>query len=360
MTVHVVLLLFISFVGVTVYWEKPYSRQKKRLFLLISFTAIFLIQALRGKSVGLDTDVYTFAFQSAMYGVVPRKWEFFSLLLLKVSTRISDNPQVFFALSSFLILSGLYVFIDQNVDDDVSAFWPVFLFVVLTQYFSTMNLIRQSLAMAVGCNIYTVLKKDRSKKGFIISAFMLCIATLFHTSGLVNILLVVPFLVKIDRKTILLGFVASLGIFFLYPLALRFFLLILPRYSRYIGGRLDIVGSSGVYVLFGILEVSMAILCFVFLDPDKSENKNVYRLLFIIVYSFSLIIMQKRISLAMRLGYYFELFMILLIPEFINKFEIQARVPIKITTYLLGWAYFIYSMTVSNARGCVPYSFFWQ
>lgn len=359
MTVHVVLLIFISLVGVIIYWRKPYNRQKNRLFLMVSFTAIFLIQALRGTSVGLDTDVYTFVFQSALYGMFPKNWEFLSFLLLKVSTRISDNPQVFFALSSFLILSGLYYFVDQNVDEDVSAFWPVFLFVVLTQYFSTMNLIRQSLAMAVGCNIYTVLKKDRSKKGFIISAFLLFIATLFHTSGLMNIFLVVPFLVNIDRRTILLGFTASLGLFFLYPLALRLFFFFLPRYSSYIGGRLDVAGSSGVYVLFAILEVSMAVVCFAFLDPNKSENKNVYRLLLIIVYSFALIVMQRRISLAMRLGYYFELFMILLIPEFISRFEIQARIPIKITSYFLGWAYFIYQM-LDKARGCVPYFFFWQ
>lgn len=358
MTVHVVLLIFLSLVGVIVYWKKPYNRQKKRLFLLISFTAIFLIQALRGMRVGLDTVGYSFTFQRGLYGSFPKGWEFLSLLLLKISTRISDNPQVFFALSSLLILSGLFYFVDQNVDDDVSAFWPVFLFVVLTQYFSTMNLIRQSLAMAVGCNIYTVLKKGRSIKEYIICAILLFASTLFHLTGLLYILLVVPFLIKIDRKTVFIGFIIALVFFLLFPLVLRFFLFVFPKYSRYIGAKQDIAFYSRFYSLLAILEVSIAILCFLYLDPN--ENEDVYKLLFITVYSFALIIMQRRIQLAMRVGYYFELFMILLIPEFISRLEIRARTPVKITAYFLGWAYFIFAMTVNNARGCVPYYFFWQ
>ena len=360
MTVHIALLIYTSLIGAVIYKKRPYSKKMKKRFLLSSFFAIWLIQALRGESVGLDTDQYTLAFLRAQYGHYPKSWEFLFSLLMKILSKSFERPQILFVISSFLILSGIFIFVYYNVDDWKSAFWPIFLFIVLTQYFSTMNLIRQSLAMAVGCNVYTVLKRNQSKNRFIISAAIIALAALFHSSGLVCALLILPFVIAINRKTIVVGTFVTMGVLNLFPYVLRGFLMILPRYSRYIGGRLDTAGSSGVYNLIGLIEFLIIVFCLLYLDPEKEENKEVYRLLFVILFSLALILMQRRISLAMRLGYYFELFLILLIPEFIQRWNVRLRLPLKMGVYLLGWAYFIYQMTVSSARGCVPYVFFWQ
>lgn len=360
MTVHIALLIYTSFVGAFIYRKRPYTKDKKKSFLFLTFLAIWLIQALRGESVGLDTDQYTLAFIRVRYGRYSGRWEFLFSLLMKILSKSFESPQILFIISSFLIISGIFIFIYYNVDDWKTAFWPVFLFIVLTQYFSTMNLIRQSLAMAVGCNVYTVLRRNQSKNRFIISAVLIALATLFHSSGLVCALLVLPFVITIKRKTIVVGTFVTLGILNLFPYVLRGFLMILPRYSRYIGGRLDTAGSSGVYNLIGLIEFLIIVFCLLCFDPEKEENKEVYRLSFVILFSLALIIMQRRISLAMRLGYYFELFLILLIPEFVQRWNVRLRLPLKMGIYLLGWAYFIYQMTVSSARGCVPYVFFWQ
>ena len=360
MTVHIVLLVYISFVGAVIYERRPYKDQMNKVFLSLSFFAIWLIEGLRGRSVGLDTNHYAIAFRRASIGYFPERWEFFFYLLIKILTKISKDPQILFLVSSFLILTGIWVFIYNNTEDESSAFWPIFLFIVLTQYFSTMNLVRQSLAMAVGCNVYTVLKKDQSKKGFLKSAILVVIATLFHTSGLVCVLFMLPFLLKINRKTITVGTAVIFGLLYLFPYVLRAFLWVFPRYLRYIGGKWDTAGTSGVYNLIGLFEFLIIVICMVYLDPDKEDNKEIYRLIFIILFSLASILMQRRISLARRLGYYFELFLILLIPEFTSKWKAKIRTVIKIGVYILGWAYFIYQMTVSNARGCVPYYFYWH
>ena len=360
MTIHIALLIYISFLGVVIYRKRPYTNKMNKRFLLLSFLVIWLIQGLRGESVGLDTDQYTLAFQRAVYGYYPERWEFLFSVLMRTLSRISENPQILFLVSSMLILIGIRAFIQYNTEEKTSAFWPVFLFIVLTQYFSTMNLVRQSLAMAAGCNVYTVLRRDQSRKGFLISTALIATASMFHTSGLVCVLLLLPFLIKINRKTIIMGTAVTMGLLFLFPYVLRVFLLIFPRYSRYIGGTLDIAGSSGVYTLFGIIEFLIIVICLLTLNPEREENKEIYRLMFVTLFSLALILMQRRISLAMRLGYYFELFLILLIPEFVNKWKRNLRIPIKIGVYALGWAYFIYQMTISSARGCVPYFFFWQ
>ena len=174
-------------------------------------------------------------------------------------------------------------------------------------------------------------------------------------------LLFLPFLMKeLNRRSMFLGAAIAGSSLFVYSFILRFFIRIFPRYARYIGGVFDTAGTSGVYLLFGVVELLMIIVCLVFLKPDDPNNTDVYRLLFVILYSFTLILMQRRIVLARRLGYYFELFLILLIPEFVNKWKKNERLFLKVGFYFFGWAYFIYSMTASNARGCVPYFFFWQ
>ena len=223
-----------------------------------------------------------------------------------------------------------------------------------------MNLVRQSLAIAVGCNVYTVLRKDQSKRGFLISAILIAVSMMFHASGLVCILLIIPFVLEINRKTIIWGTLMTVGLLYMFPYVLKVFLALLPRYSRYIGGRLDSAGTSGVYILIGLVELFIIVICLLYLDPQKEKNKEIYRLMFCTLFSMTLILMQRRISLAMRLGYYFEMFLLLLIPEFINKWKWRMRLPIKMGAYLLGWSYFIYQMTISTARGCVPYVFFWQ
>lgn len=360
MTVHIALLIYTSLIGAVIYRKRPYSRGMNKRFLLLSFFVIWLIQSLRGESVGLDTDQYTLAFLRARHALSPVRWEFLFSQLMNILSKSFENPQILFVISSLLILSGIFVFIYYNVDDSKSAFWAIFLFIVLTQYFSTMNLIRQSLAMAIGCNVYTVLKKDQSRIGFVKSAALITVATLFHASGIICILLILPFVITVNRKTIAIGTIATTGILYVFPYLISVFLMILPRYSRYIRGRLNTAGTSGVYYLFGAIELLIIVFSLIYLDPEKEENKEVYRLSFVILFSLALILMQRRISLAMRLGYYFELFLILIIPEFIQRWNVRLRVPIKMGVYLLGWLYFIYQMTVSNARGCVPYVFFWQ
>lgn len=361
MIIHVILLVFITIFGILVFRNKPYSKKKNRLFVIVSFFAIFLIQSLRNISVGWDTIDYVNAFHLVRHGLFSRSWELFFRLLLFITARISASHQLFLALCSLLILFGIGYFIVENIDEDQSAFWPVFLFIVLTQYFSSMNLLRQSLAISFSCNIYTVLRRGKTKKNIIIAIALTIVAFLFHRSSLVVVLLFIPFFITLNRKIIIIAFATSLSTYFLFPVILNLFFSFFPSYSGYMGGSFDRASASGYYVLIGFLELFMGILIFLFLNPRKEKNYNCYILLVIVVYSFALIVAQRRISLAIRLGYYFELFLILLIPEFVSKWKNAAtRIYFKAGMYLFGWGYFIYSMTESNARGCVPYTFFWQ
>ena len=206
MAVHVFLLIYVSVLGLIVFHKKPYSKRKNIWFVVLSFAAVFFVQSLRGDSVGLDTDDYTYAFWLVKNHLYTGSWEFLSFKLMQLTAVIFENPQVFLAVCSFIILYGVGIFIVKNTDHSDSTFWPVFLFIVLTQYFSTMNLLRQSLAMAVGCNIYTVLRRGINRRNLILSLILLIAAFMFHKSGIVCALLIIPFLSKLTKRSLFSNF----------------------------------------------------------------------------------------------------------------------------------------------------------
>ena len=71
--------------------------------------------------------------------------------------------------------------------------------------------------------------------------------------------------------------------------------------------------------------------------------------------------LQTKTRLAVRMAYFFDVFVIVAIPYIISIFfrNKASKVYIYLTLYIMGFSYYIYVM-VNGARGCVPYSFFWQ
>ena len=351
MTAHIALLVYISICGVLVYAHGITNTANKR-FLFLAILGIFLIEALRKYTVGLDTSAYYSSFwhiKYSTYGRVVGSWEPLYFSMNKFVGLFTDNPQWIIALTSAIILTGLGVFIYENADEHQSLFWHVFIFVTFRQYFNTMNLLRQCIAMAISCNVYTVLRKDRSKKGVFHAILLVIIAILFHNSGIIAVLFFVPFFIEMDRKKFLFG-----------PYIFRLFLILYPKYNRY---DFTVVSVSNSYLLFGAINLVLSFLCLIYIDPKDPDNKECYRLLFLVLLSMTTIILQRRNLLMTRLGYYFEWFIILFVPEIIRRFRKSpvTRVMIKYFLYLTGWLFFIYSMNNGYiGKGSVPYLFFWQ
>ena len=361
MTIHVCLLIYITILGAIIFQHKPYSRRKNILFIVFAFFGVFLVQSLRGYNVGWDTYDYVVAYTRMAYGADTSGWEFLFRYLMRALASISSNPQLILSICSFIILFGVGYFLLENMEEDSSMFWPVFLFVVLTQYFSTMNLLRQSVAMSIGCNTYTVLKKGVNTKNFIIAIMLVVISSLFHKTGIMTVLLILPAIIPINRKTIAAEFFGGISVYFLFPIIINVFVFLLPQYGSYIGSRYDVADSSMFHYVLGFIEVVMGLIIVASLSPSDPGNKEIYQLLFMALISFAFIVARLRIALATRLGFYFELSVLLLIPAVIKKVrDLATSIVIKMALYTSGWLYYIYSMTAHTAKGCVPYTFFWQ
>ena len=135
MTAHIALLVYISICGVLVYAHGITNTANKR-FLFLAILGIFLIEALRKYTVGLDTSAYYSSFwhiKYSTYGRVVGSWEPLYFSMNKFVGLFTDNPQWIIALTSAIILTGLGVFIYENADEHQSLFWHVFIFVTFRQ-----------------------------------------------------------------------------------------------------------------------------------------------------------------------------------------------------------------------------------
>lgn len=357
MTIYILLYIYILLLGFVFYKRRPYSVWANTIFAILVFGAMYFIASFRGISVGTDTYDYVFAYKYGIRGWYRQNWELLFVLLMNSVREISSSYTIFFCVCYLIVFFGLGYFFINNTEKKYSLFWSLALFLILGQFFSTMNLLRQTLAMSIGCNVYTVLQKGINRRNIIISLFLVITSALFHKSGFICALLFLPFLMQIDRKTLFIVIIFGLLSYLVFPLLFRLLIRLVPVYGRY--ARIG-VGDVRRYSLLAIIEVTIIVIYMIFLDPHDEANIEKYRLLFVIGISFAFIVLQRRIGLAQRFGYYFELFLYILIPQFCEMLTKQRdRIIVKSIVLILGSLYFGYALTL-HGKGCIPYSFFWQ
>lgn len=383
MAVHIALLSIICILGAIIYARKPASEgvliRRNSTFVKISCFLMFLVGALRGWSVGLDTENYCRYFIEIRNYVLGstgssywyNRWAdengYAWLFLNRIVGYLTDNPQWLLAAAALIIDAGVGYFIIKNLEDRESAFWPVFFFVCLSYlYPSSMNLLRQFCAIAIGSNIYTVLKGDDTKKKKIIkSIILLIVSTLFHQTALLYIVVIIAGLFKrITPKFILISIVVMGIVVVLFNRVLGLMLSIFPSYNVYLGYASNYFESLG-FTHYNMLMTLLLLICAILtctLDSKNEHNQQLYILALFSVIAAMFTLLTTQTNLATRTGYYFDIFIILLIPKLVNRVDVlrKSKTIVYMFLFVAGWAFFIYELNTSGARGTVPYLFYWQ
>ncbi len=369
MVVHTLLLIVVSSFGMVVYrMGSQITAKRNRIFVWGSLFLVFLIQSLRAPSVGWDTYNYVYSFdqlRSGKYNYMSIDWEPLYVGLNKFVGFFTSSSQVFLAACSFIILFGYGYFVISNLNEGESAFWPIFFFITLYQYFNSSNLIREYLALAFVINIYTVLRKGKTKQNFVKAIVLLVIGFFFHQSAAIAVILFVPFIFnfKSPKDLLLAGILVMIGIVG-YEYLLQLFLRLFPYFNKYEKGGVRLNGSESLgltFAILSILKVGAVLIVFLLRYKSEKEKKEVYALSFIIIVATGFTLMRTRVMLALRAGYYFEVFFPLFIMKVMIRME-QYRKLIYVLGYAFGWLFFLYSMLNERggSRGNVPYYFFWQ
>ena len=365
MGIHIALLAGICVLGGAIYYDGV-SDKKNKTFLSLSFALIVLVQGLRRYDVGVDTITYVKGF----YNIIglhdsweENSWEILYVLLNKCVGFITQQYTLLLIIVSGIIVGGIFFFIYQNIDNKTSAFWPVFLFIALNHYLTSMVSLRQYCALAIGINIYEVLfsKKRKHTHKYIKSIVLLIIAMQFHTTAFCLSFLILLSLVKRVTKTnICVIFAADLILLVAFDSILNIMFQMFPKYQFYQDSNYMKFQSSEfatVDLVLMILKLSICAVAFT-LNQKNDSTQKLYRLVAVSFVAIGISFTATQVQLMWRFAYYFDVFLILLIPEFIKHLRREKNIAYS-SVLLGGWAYYVY-LLVTNKAYCVPYYFFWQ
>ena len=368
MGVHLGVLFSVMLLSVFTLQNTHYDKKGLKQFIILSELLLFFIIACRGTSVGLDTITYKVYYDRLLRQPSFNQqlhWEPLFILFIRIAGRF-NSFQVLLALCAAVTCIGFGIFIYYNVKDKWIAFWYLYFYITLNLYFNSLHLMRQICAMAIAINVYTVLKNDKTRRGFIKVAILVALAMGFHiTAGLFIAPVIVTMLLdKIGKKTIAIALFASLFAGILLTYAQRLILLF-ERYSRYLDDDRLTEGHMGVYTASLIIIKSvLTLVVLAKLNPDDERNREIYRLTLINVIATTFFALQSRTQFALRIGYWYEMYFPLYLPTCLHRIRSKKnRCILLLFFFLYGFAYFIYMMKfggIKSNRGTVPYLFFWQ
>lgn len=365
MLVYFVLLIMIFFYGFFLY-RFPKSKKIKIAFLVLVLGTCTLILGLRNDSVGEDTKHYIDVFEKSQYvslsdivsstnfrtGYYTNEYGYTDtiengfLLWCKFVHLFTNSGQVFTFLNAAIscFLFGKFIY-----DNAQKVFLPTLVFVCESMFMNLFNGQRQLMAVAIGLQAYTLLKKRRIKEAVIVLLF----ATFIHNIIIVMFVLVPIMMINMKSEKTFFRWAIALPVLsplFIY-LGQKIIISLFPRYTLYfsINYWQNTLGKSAILIM---LELSGILVMYTYGFKVKYSSKiAVFVLLFI---CFEL--MGLRIAAIGRVGLCFRPFLMLYYNQILLYVRKRYRllVEIAIITLLI---LFYYSYASNPVR---LYSFFWE
>ncbi len=320
------------------------------------FIFLLLIFALRHPSMGNDLHYQdSFGYLGSFDRLNGLSWtEIFKLnhfmnyekgyiVLNKVIGAIWNNRQFFIAVMAFLSLYPIYRFIKNKSYVPAMSYVVLLGLPVFLMYYSGFRQI-----IAIGICLYSV-DYIQGKKIIKFLASVI-IATLFHSSAWV-FLIAYPLYYYRPSKKIRWISVGLIGV--VYAFRYRLFNAFSVLFKEDVG----LVESSALTLV--IVFTAIYVFCFVFSDEQKNEEISGLMNIFYcacVTQSFA-----GLHNLAMRVGYYFMIILIVLLPNVINTMTIESNRKVMNYAVLSSFGvYGLYSLSTTFWAKAVPYYFFWQ
>jgi transmembrane protein EpsG len=329
------------------------DKSNKRALGFFFFFLTILVM-LRHESVGSDTRNYIFYFEkfsnTSWNELEKQSLEYGFSFLNKLVSIFTKEPQFFFAVVAIIVSVMIYPTYKRLCIDSSLT---IVLFCTMSTFVMMFSGIRQMLAIAIGFIAYEF---TRNKK-LILFILAVLLAITFHTSAFILALMYPIYHAKITKKWLLVV-VPALTVVFVFNRqifsALAFFL---ERYTEYDASMIP-TGAYTMLILFVVFTV------FAFLIPEEPflDNETIglrnFLLLALVIQKFA-----PLHTIAMRMNYYYIIFIPLLIPKIIEYRSDQWRKMAVLSRHIMVAFFLIYFFI--NAYSGVnlrvfPYHFFWE
>lgn len=317
---------------------------KRKMFMLISFIMTVILQGLRSSEVGIDLKQYIYAFnvsKNVSWTTPILAFEIGFRILLHLLSMLCSSEQMFIFVTSALCQAPIFYFIYKKSTSLFESLLIYYTFGIFTFSFSG---IRQILAM--GLFLIAVILADEQKwRDFFL---LVVLASTIHTSALIGLFAYPLSKIRIKRN-------GKLLLLSLFGAEMLFGQQIAGAAAK-LYGRTFQSSQTGAYSLF-IFYIIIWILCTLFLEEEQPWTL------------FSNFCMMAALCQGLgafhpsiaRIGYYFSIFMCVLIPHIIDRATNSYRLKALLHVALFVFCMFFFQKNTGNGYLDVcPYIPFWS
>ena len=362
MFAYVLLLLIPFFVEAIETILQPYKKvdfisKRKNASIIIFFIIFFIMLALRSTSCGTDVRNYEnfFYFSSkADFSDIFKDNKYIEPLYYALNwciVRIYPDFRVILVFVAFLSTFFLGLFYKNESEH---APLTILLFVTNACFTIIFSGLRQAIAMQFMIPAYYFAKQ----KKLVPFILVVVLATYFHLSALIILLLYPVFHMRLKNKHLIVVLsVIAITFIFRTQLFTVLFPLIGDKYSKYTN-----IGDTGGYSMFFFF-VLWFMISFIYPD-EKKLNFEIRGLRNVIVLMTIIQSFASIHTLAMRFNYYFIMLLPIAIPKILNRPKIGNENIVQLTKWFtVVFLFFFFIYTVYSNMGIktiYPYKAYWE
>ncbi|MBQ8056708.1 MAG: EpsG family protein [Ruminococcus sp.] len=309
---------------------------------------------LRHKTIGTDTQLYIYYFER--FNVM--EWSEIPDLSLelgysyynKLISVFTDDPQVFLAITAVVISAMIYPTYRRLCLDPSLT---IVLFCIMSTFVMMFSGIRQMIAIAIGFIAYEFTRKKKLFP-FILAV---AVAVMFHSSAFMLIFMYPLFHAKITKKWLYIIVPLTFVLFVFNAQVFSVLSVVLEHYTRFSATTV----STGAYAMIALFAV-FALFSFFVPDEDLVDAETIGLRNFLLLSIFIQIFAPLH-TLAMRMNYYYIIFIPLLLPKIIQTKSVRWRQVAIAGRYVMVVFFLLYFFVSASGEGALdvfPYHFFWE
>lgn len=329
-------------------------KQKSKIALIVFFIILFLLLVLRNEKIGIDLMNYKAIFRSigvkSWPAALTRSFEYANNFLLKAVASISSDFRWIIVISAVLSIGFLaYGYVRHSPD----AALTIVLFINMSNFVVMFSALKQSVAVSFGFLAFEFVR--RKKPVFFI--LVVVIAVLFHSSAFMILFMYPLYHLRVTRKWLVFVIPALVLLFVFNQPVFLLLGTVLSSFTKYETS----ITLTGSYTMLAVI-VILAVFSFLIPDEKKLDKDTIgmrnFLLLAVVLQMFA-----PLHTVAMRMNYYYIIFIPLVIPRIIESRSVRWNQIAVISRYafiLLFGVYFFMVVYQKNDLMTFPYRFFWE
>lgn len=333
--------------------------KEHNLAVPVFFVILLFLLALRHESIGRDLAHYKYYFErysaQELKSLITFEPEFLYGVLNWLVGAITEKYQwLLVSVAVLTVVPIAYVY----CQDRAHSMLKIAMFVNMSTFIMLFSGLRQAIAMAVGMFAYQAVKKKKP----LFFVLMVILALCFHRSSFILFAMYPVYHLRLKKKHLIVIIPALITVFVFNR---QIFGFLLSIYSSFAGGDETITqtGAFGSLVLFAMLAA------FAYIIPDESKiDAETLGLRNLLLLAVVLQCFAPLHSLAMRMNYYYILFVplavtkVLKIPSVRYKQVALFAEAVMVAFFVFQFVSGVYTSYVTgiSALDTVPYIPFWR